>query len=340
MDDILIKPMVPLALLVLILSACSQAGDKKITQEALSLSTQTEHYLHDVEFISQMPRTPGSEQHKEVQKMCAKRFNELGFDVEYHDYGTGINVIGVYPGKQHSTEKILVSAHYDTVPHCNGADDNASGIAAVFETARLLVSKEHDRSLVVACWDEEERKTVGSKAYVEREKNNASDIKMSYVYEMIGSRNNQPDSQQIPAGFERLYPQQVGQIRSNQNRGDFIALVYDDKASKMLSTITSHAHKHNLPVLQFKVSSQLKGSALAADLRRSDHSAFWDAGYPAIMITDTANFRNPRYHCLNGADNVESLDAVFAIKTINTLSSTIEDNLTKSGEDANYLTQQ
>ena len=329
MGSILINHKVFLSLLALMISACSNGGNDSVKVEPPKPSTQTERFLQDVKFISQMPRVPGSEQHKEVQEMCAKRFSELGFEVEYHDYGTGINVIGTYPGKQNSSEKILVSAHYDTVPNCNGADDNASGIAGVFETARLLASKEHNRSLLVACWDEEERNKVGSKAYVEREKNNASNIKMSYVYEMIGYRNNQPDSQQIPAGFERLYPQQVKQIRNNQNRGDFIALVYDDKAANMLSTIKSHAHKQNLPVLQFKVSTQLKSSPLAADLRRSDHSAFWDADYPAMMITDTANFRNQHYHCLNGMDNAQSLDSEFAIKIINTLSKTIEENLAK-----------
>ena len=330
MEKVLIKRTIPLALLVLILSACSQSGNGKDKIAGLSLSTQKERYLLDVEFIAKMPRIPGQSHHKQVQNLCAKRFNELGFDVEFHDYGTGINVIGVYPGKQNPTEKILVSAHYDTVPDCHGADDNASGIAGVFETARLLVSKEHDRSLVVACWDEEERETIGSKAYVKREKNNAADIKMSYVYEMIAYRNNQPDSQQIPAGFERLYPQQVKRIRSNQNKGDFIALIYDDKASEMLSTITEHAQRQNLSVLQFEVSSQLKTSPLAVDLRRSDHSAFWDEDYPAMMITDTANFRNQHYHCLNGEDNVEDLDAEFAIKIINTLSKTIEESLGKS----------
>jgi Zn-dependent M28 family amino/carboxypeptidase len=331
MNKILIKPTFPLTLLLLIMSACSYINNEYGKEEAPSLSNQTERYLRDVKFISQMSRISGSAHHKSVQIMCAQRFNELGFDVELHHYGTGINVIGIYPGKQNSTEKILVSAHYDTVAHCNGADDNASGIAGVFETARLLTSKEkkYDRSLVVACWDEEEKDTKGSIAYVEREKNNATDIKMSYVYEMIGYRNNKPDSQQIPPGFDRLYPQQVKQIRSNQNRGDFIALIYDDKATEMLSTITSHAHQQSLPVLQFKVSAQLKRSPLAVDLRRSDHSAFWDADYPAMMITDTANFRNPNYHCVNGSDKVESLDAKFAIKIINTLSKTIEENLDK-----------
>lgn len=329
MGNIKKKLTISLVLLALILASCNRVDNEEAKIEAASLNAQKERYLRDVEFISQMPRIPGQTHHKDVQELCAKRFNELGFEVEYHNYGTGINVIGVYPGKQNPTEKILVSAHYDTVPGCNGADDNASGIAGVLETARLLASKEHDRSLVVACWDEEERNKVGSIAYVEREKNKATDIKMSYVYEMIAYRNNQPNSQQIPAGFERLYPQQVKQIRSNQNRGDFVALVYDDKASMMLSTIAAHAHRQNLSVLQFQVSSQLKRSPLAVDLRRSDHSAFWDEDYPAMMITDTANFRNPHYHCLNGEDNVESLDAVFAIKIINTLSKKIEENLVK-----------
>lgn len=231
METILIKYVVFLVLLVLILSACRQSGNNKITQEAPKLSAQTERYLNDVKFIAKMPRTPGSEHHKAVQKMCAKRFSELGFEVEYHNYGTGINIIGVYPGTQNVTENVLVSAHYDTVPNCNGADDNASGIAGVFETARLLVTKKHDRTLVVACWDEEERSTIGSQAYVKREKNNPTDIIISFVYEMIAYSNNQPNSQKIPAGFDRLYPQQVKRIHSHQNRGDFIALVYDDKAS-------------------------------------------------------------------------------------------------------------
>jgi Zn-dependent M28 family amino/carboxypeptidase len=317
MEYLLITRSVIAALLLLILSACSQTIKK----------TQAERYLQDVEFIAQMPRTPGSEHHVKVQSMCAERFKTLGFKLEYHDYGTGINILGVYPGKQQSKGRILVSAHYDSVPGCNGADDNASGLAGVFETARLLVSKQHDRTLVVACWDEEERGRRGSKSYVEREKNTLAAIKMSYVYEMIAYKNKQPNSQKIPVGFEYLYPQQVKQIRSNQNRGDFIALVYDDRAGNMLSTITAKADKHNLSVLQFEISTQLKNSALAVDLRRSDHASFWDADYPAVMITDTANFRNPHYHCLNGEDEVGTIDTGFAIQTINVLTAIIEASL-------------
>ena len=249
------------------------------------------------------------------------------------------NVIGYIDNNAEYT--IVIGAHYDHLGYGgegslhvgseihNGADDNASGVAGVFETARLLVSKEHKRTLLVACWDEEERKVLGSKAYVRREKNKATNIKMSYVYEMIGYKENHKNSQQIPIGFERLYPQQVKQISDNKNRGDFIALIYDDLASSLLPMISLHAEKQGLPILQFKVGSQLKRLPVAADLRRSDHSAFWDEDYPAMMITDTANFRNQHYHCINAEDNVQSLDATFAIKTINTISKTIEDNLNR-----------
>ena len=319
MNSSLLKCISVLGLVVLLLSACSKT--------ARQVSSQKQRFIDDVAFISQMPRVSGQAHHKKVQDLCASRFKQLGFEVEYHQYGTGTNVIGTLSGKQMPSERVMVSAHYDTVLNCNGADDNASGIAAVFETARLLSAKEYDRTLVLACWDEEEKKVVGSKAYVERERKGAAEIKMSYVYEMIGYSKKQANSQQIPAGFERLYPEQVKQIASNQNRADFIALVFDDKASDMLTTVALHAEQQKLAILQFNVSAQLKKSAVVADLRRSDHSAFWDVDYPAMMVTDTANFRNPHYHCAEGEDTIQTLDVDFAIKTINTIAATIADNL-------------
>lgn len=315
------KEVVFFGLLVVTSSSC------KYIEYKLDEPSQAEQYLHDIKVISKMPRTSGEPHHKNVQQMCANRFNDLGFQVELHSYGTGINVIGILLGKQKPTEKIIVSAHYDTVPNCNGADDNASGIAGVFATAKLLASKKHNRTLVVACWDEEEKKTIGSKAFIRREKNGNADIKMSYVYEMIGYKSNKARSQQIPKGFEVLYPHQTKTIQNNQNRGDFITLVYDENASDFLSDIPVIAKENNLSVMQFEVSTKMKKSPAIADLRRSDHSVFWDADYPAVMITDTANFRNQHYHCLNGADNVDSLVVDFALKTINTTAAVIEENL-------------
>ncbi len=324
------KPIIQLVcsvLVVVMMVACNYIEKVGYKAEGVELSRQKNRYLQDLGFISKLPRVPGSEHHKAVQNLCKSRLKDLGFQVELHDYGSGVNVIGVLPGSQNPTEKILVSAHYDTVPECNGADDNATGVAGVLETARLLALKQHHRTLVVACWDEEEHETIGSKAFVVGEKNKRSDIKMTYVYEMIGYKSDQRNSQTIPLGFELLYPKAVEQIQHNQHRGDFILLVYDELATEMLSNIAEHAEQYKLPILQIEVSANMKRSVTHSDLRRSDHSVFWDTDYPAMMITDTADFRNQNYHCLKGRDNLDTLDVDFALKTINVISKNIEENL-------------
>src|SRR5205085_2928777 len=116
------------------------------------------------------PRTPRTPHWQAVQDLCADRFAALGYEVERHAYATGVNVIGVRTGTKLPAERIVVSAHYDSVPNCAGADDNGTGTAATLEVARVLSLQPHDRTLVVACWDEEERGLIGSSAYVARAK--------------------------------------------------------------------------------------------------------------------------------------------------------------------------
>src|SRR3954468_16042361 len=93
-------------------------------------------------------RSPNTPHWHEVQDRCAERFASLGFDVERQAYATGINVIGVLPGTKLPAERVVVSAHYDSVPNCEGADDNGTGVAATLEAARVLSLKPHDRTLV------------------------------------------------------------------------------------------------------------------------------------------------------------------------------------------------
>ncbi len=288
---------------------------------------QKQRFIEDVTFIAQQPRLQGQAHHKRIAEFCAARFRQLGLEVNVQDYGTGRNIIGIRRGQQKADEFIMLSAHYDTVKNCNGADDNASGIAGMFETARMLVQQQHQRTLLLACWDQEEENKTGSKAFVRQAKQLRLDIKMSYVYEMIAYHDRREQSQQFPMMLAQVYPDQLHQIRAEENRADFIALVYDRQATKMLSTLDDHARSQGLKVFHFRLLDELKKSALAKDLSRSDHASFWDADYPAMMITDTANFRNPHYHCENGDDTVETLNSEFAIKIINTFSQTIADNL-------------
>src|SRR5690348_15617006 len=74
-------------------------------------------------------RSPGTPHWQEVQDLCADRFASLGFEVERHAYATGVNVIGTLPGTTLPAERIVVSSHYDSVPNCEGADDNGTGVA-------------------------------------------------------------------------------------------------------------------------------------------------------------------------------------------------------------------
>ena len=112
-------------------------------------------YKADLDFISK-PRPPGSAHWKAVQDRCASRFSELGYTVELHAYETGVNVLGVKAGAGRAGEQVVVSAHYDHIENCDGADDNGTGVAGLLETAGVLSKDRFDRTLVLACWDQEE----------------------------------------------------------------------------------------------------------------------------------------------------------------------------------------
>jgi hypothetical protein len=257
------------------------------------------------------PRPPASAHHDEVRDLCATRFAALGYTVERHAYGTGINVVGVKSGGDPTAPRVLVSAHYDHVAGCPGADDNGSGVAGVLETARVLAAGRFERTLVVACWDEEERGLVGSQAYARRARADGEAIAAAYVFEMIGFRSSEPDTQRLPPGLNIVFPRQAAQIRENGNRGDFIALVGDESARASLTAMERTAASVGLPTVTIALTAAQTASALYGDLQRSDHAPFWAAGYPAIQITDTAEFRNARYHCRGGQDTADTLDPAF-----------------------------
>lgn len=281
--------------------------------ETLMRCVEKERWADDLAFVAQ-PRSPGSKHWQAVQDLCAARFAEHGYTVERHDYGTGINVLGVRAGE--SPEQVVVSAHYDHIPGCSGADDNASGVAGVLETARVLAAGRWRRTLVVACWDQEEDGMIGSRAWAARARERGEAIAAAFIYEMIGFRVDAPDSQRLPPGSELVFPAVVAGIAERGNRGDFLAAIGDSGSHEALAAFERRAGAVELPVVTLALSPLLQRAAAAADLDRSDHSAFWRNDYPGIMLTDTADFRNPHYHCEFGEDAAETLDADFAARTV------------------------
>jgi Zn-dependent M28 family amino/carboxypeptidase len=268
-------------------------------------------YVADVEFIAQAPRTSLDPQHQAVQDLCAERLAELGYQVERQDFGDGVNVIGTLTGTTHPDEIVIVSAHYDTIPNSNGADDNASGVAGVLETARLLANEQHDRTLVVACWDQEEPALYGSYFYANRAMQNKADIKVAYVYDEIGLSDERPDSQRFPDGFDLFYPNEAKKLNENQHKANFVLLISDQQSQPWAQAIIDQADKIGLPSISLEV--DLDGQ-VPNDLKGSDHASFWIEGYPAIEINDTSGYRNPFKH--TQFDTVDRLDHDFAVKVI------------------------
>lgn len=273
-------------------------------------------YTTDLRFI-EGEREPGNVHHQAVQDLCAERLEELGFEVERQDYGTGVNVIGVLTGSNPDRGQVMISAHYDGIEDCPSADDNASGVAGALEAARVLSLSRWPQTLVVACWDEEEVGLLGSTAYADRFAEGDERISANIVFEMIGYKSTEADSQIVTDGFRTLFPEQAATIEANERRGDYILLVYDEfESSKTVSDFESMAEQVGLKVISVGFDDDLKRSEAAENARRSDHGPFWLIDEPGIMVTDTAEFRNTHYHCFEGDDVTDRLDDDFAVQII------------------------
>ena len=190
---------------------------------------------------------------------------------------------------------IIIGAHYDTVAGCVGADDNGSGVAVLLELAEYLSINSLKYPVQLIAFDMEEYGLCGSAAYVQKLKQDKQKLRLMISLEMLGYCDRNPNSQRYPKGLDKFYP----------NTGDFIGLIGS------IPTIPDLIH------LQHHIKSTVPCEWLPAgwrglvvpDTRRSDHAPFWDAGYKALMVTDTANMRNPHYH--KSSDRLETLDMEF-----------------------------
>lgn len=286
------------------------------TLAGLAGCVEMERYVADVEAMA-VVRPTGSAASLTVRQSIVTRLEELGFDVEIDEsIGRGANVIGRLEGESAAGELVVLSAHYDGTPLCEGADDNATGVAGVLEAARVLAMTEHDRTLVVALWDEEEYGQIGSWNWTEEVAVNNAPIVVSLVFEMIGYTDDTPDSQHLPAGFGALFPEVGAAMDANENRGNFLALVANPPSGPFADMMVEAGNELGLLTVPVHVNEAFALAPTTSDLRRSDHEAFWAFEYPAIMVTDTSEFRYPGYHCDDGPDTPDRLDHLFGTRTI------------------------
>ena len=191
---------------------------------------------------------------------------------------------------------IVIGAHYDTVPGSPGADDNATGVAVLLELARDIASAPLKYPVQLVAFDMEEYGYLGSSHHAAKYKQQQKSIRLMISLEMLGYCNHNPNSQSYPAGLKDFYP----------NSGNFIALIGTLRTVPDLINLSGKIRKSGQPCEWLPVPNR---GLIVPDTRRSDHVPFWDNGYPAIMVTDTANMRNPHYH--RESDRIETLDLDF-----------------------------
>lgn len=222
-----------------------------------------------------------------------------------------LNLEVVIAGRARAPEILLVGAHYDTVPGSPGANDNASGVAALLELARLLKAHEPAQTLKLVAFVNEEApffhsKQMGSMIYAANARARRDPIALMLSLEMLGCYEDMPGSQSYPPLLRFFYP----------DRGNFIALVSNLAGHRPLRRLSSVFRSQSLFPCE-----TLAAPAIVPGLSWSDHRSFWKAGYKALMVTDTAFYRYRHYH-LPG-DTAEKLDYRSMAQVVDGLARTL-----------------
>ena len=196
-------------------------------------------------------------------------------------------------------ERIIIGAHYDVFGDQPGADDNASGVAGLLEIARLLAGVEsmlrYRVDLVAFTLEEQpffKTPLMGSAVHAASLIADGVKVRLMVCLEMIGYYSDKDDSQQFPIGLlEWFYP----------SKGDFILIV---------SNFSSHFSAREFRInMRKKMDTDIQGitsPSFVTGVDFSDHYNYWKEGYRAIMVTDTAFFRNGHYHQVS--DTPETLN--------------------------------
>jgi len=254
---------------------------------------------------------------KKTENYITNYFKNIGLQVQLQQYKYGnYDITNIITGSQEnllSSKYYVIGAHYDSVPETYGADDNASGIAVLLELARYTMQEKISLPVRFVAFTAEEPPTFsthyqGSKVFVKSALENKDEILGAIILEMVGYTSN-----------EQAYPL-VLKWMGYPSKGNFIGIVGNRKSKKFGQSIFQSFKKNEqLPVETLFV--PFNGRILP-DTRLSDHSPFWDAGLSAVMITDTAFFRNPNYH--TPKDTFDTLDYFFMAELVKSLLITLK----------------
>jgi Zn-dependent M28 family amino/carboxypeptidase len=230
------------------------------------------------------------------------KFRSSGCSVKrqafFYSGNTYYNIIAEVKGTGVADDGILIiGAHYDTAKGTPGADDNASGVAALLELARLTALQPAKRTIRFVAFSLEEppvfgTEHMGSYVYAKSVKEEGVKVYGMISLEMVGYFCDEKDCQQFPLScIGWAYP----------DRGNYLAFVGDLSSGPFTRKVKkSFTAASSLPVESLNIFSSVTG------VEFSDHRNFWKFGFPAFMITDTSFYRNHNYH--EAQDTPETLD--------------------------------
>ena len=237
---------------------------------------------------------------KRAARFLEKNFRDSGYTVSLQEFDVDSkschNVIAELPGGDKSDEIIVVGAHYDSLYGTVGANDNGTGVVALLSMARACSGVSVRRTIRFVGFVNEEppyfqTENMGSWVYAKSCRRNNDVVMAMMSLETIGYYSDKQSSQRYPPPFNLFYP----------SIGNFIAFVGNVKSRGLL--------KKSIKLFRSQVEFPSEGIAtfeFIPGIGWSDHWAFWQEGYPGIMVTDTAPFRYPYYHTHD--DRVNKID--------------------------------
>jgi Zn-dependent M28 family amino/carboxypeptidase len=282
---------------------CNKVGSLK-SSNFVEMKADRKRLYNDVEILTQLDPPRHSDNISSLNKAAEyikKEFEKAGLNTEEQKWLAGAmeykNVIASY--NTDKSKRLIVGAHYDVCGDQPGADDNASGIAGLLETARLVASGKPklDYRIDFVAYNLEEppffaSQKMGSYIHARYLKENKVPVIGMLCFEMIGYFSDEPNSQEFPSKeLKAIYP----------NTGNFIVVVGLEKQRDFSKKV------HNLMKADASINVELINFPAALGIASlSDHRNYWVFGFPAVMINDTAFLRNPNYH--QKSDKIETLD--------------------------------
>lgn len=287
------------------------------TEEEQTLAQQIEKHLHMLTVQIGERNLARYEQLVRAAEYIETSLAQMGYAVHRQEYQVDgrivWNIWAETTGRQAAEEIIVLGSHYDTVPGCPGANDNGSAVAANLELARAFSGKPLARTLRFVFFVNEEgpyfmTPAMGSIVYADACAKRGENIVGMLSLETIGCYFQQPSTQNYPPPLRYFYP----------TTGDFVAFVGNFASRRWVRAVVGTFRRN----ARFP-SQGIAATELLRDIGRSDHRAFWQAGYPALMVTDTANFRYPEFH--QPTDTMEHLNLDALSRVVAGLRRVIED---------------